>query len=180
MTDVELAKRLAAGEQGALAEFVDRFHAPVFRYLWQAGGSREDAEDLATQTLLRARHDAHRFRGEGQLRAWVFRIAYRELLQYRRRQAVFTLWQRRAKLSEQPPPNEDAVVVTAALGQLSVAHRAAFLLTEVEGLSADEAGQALGVPAGTVRSRAHYAKRRLREILAPAYPELNHAEPLPE
>ena len=54
--------------------------------------------------------------------------------------------------------------------------RAAFLLTEVEGLTIDEAASALAIPPGTVKSRSHHARLKLRKLLGPTYGE-PHVEP---
>jgi RNA polymerase sigma-70 factor (ECF subfamily) len=52
-----------------------------------------------------------------------------------------------------------------ALAELTPEHRAAILLREVEGLSYDEISEVMQCPRGTVMSRLHYARNRLREIL---------------
>ena len=79
------------------------------------------------------------------------------------------------------PHNEDFVIVQQALASLPVHQRTAFLLVEVEGLSTDEASSALAVPVGTVKSRCFHARKRLREILGPSYPEVsNYAQPIPD
>jgi RNA polymerase sigma-70 factor (ECF subfamily) len=171
--DTELAQRVAQGDELALEMLVVKFYRPLFRFLWQASGSREDADELTSQAFLRATADIGRFRAEGSLRAWIFRVGHRELLRYRRRQAVAKLLTPKPQPSV-GPPNEDFVLLTAALQRLSLSHREAFLLVEVEGFTMDEAGLALHVPAGTVKSRCHHAKQRLRELLAPAYPEVSN------
>jgi len=152
---------------------VVKCYRPLFRFLWQASGSRDDADELTSQAFLRATADIGRFRGDGSLRAWIFRVGHRELLRYRRRQAIPSLL-RPQPPSNFSPPNEDFVLLTAALRRLSLLHREAFLLVEVEGFTMDEAGLALHVPAGTIKSRCHHAKQRLRELLAPAYPEVSN------
>ncbi len=181
MEDLELAKAVALGDPQAIASFVDRFYSPVFRFLWHACGSKEEAEDLASEAMLRARSDIHSFRSDGPLAAWIYSVARRELLRHRRRQLLASLF-----IANQPPEavaphNEDYVVVQAALARLPVHQRTAFLLVEVEGLTTEEAAISLGVPSGTVKSRCFHAKRRLREILGPAYPEVsNYAQPIPD
>jgi len=179
--DRELAEKVASGNPEAIATLVDRFYAPMFRFLWHASGSREDAEDLASQALLRARMDIRRFKSDGPLAAWMYSVARREFLRFRRRQILASLFVANRSPEAVSPHNEDVVVIQQALALIPPNHRTAFLLTEVEGLSTEEAAQALGVPAGTVKSRCFYAKKRLREILGPTYPEVsNHAQPIPD
>jgi len=90
--DRELAEKVASGDPAAIAKFVDRFYPPIYRFLWHATGSREDAEDLASQALLRARADVRKFRSDGPLAAWIYRVARREFLRFRRRQALTALF----------------------------------------------------------------------------------------
>ncbi len=88
-----------------------------------------------------------------------------------------------AKHRSEPDPtcNDDVIVIQQALARLSPNLRTAFLLTEVEGLTTEEASAAIGIPAGTVKSRCHHAKKRLREILGPTYPEVsNYVQPIPD
>ena len=170
--DKHLAIGVAQRDSAAIHTFLVRFRPAVFRYLWQASGSREDAEDLAGQALLIAARDIKHYRHEGPLQAWVFRVAQRELLRYRRRQHLAKLFRQR-KPSPQPKSEpEDYVVVSDALAKISPCQRAAFLLTEIEGLSIEEAAAVLHVPAGTVKSRCFYARQRLRSLLATTYQEI--------
>jgi len=181
VNDIELAKKVAGGHADAMAILVDRYYAPLFRYLWHASGSREDAEDLASQTMIRARADIHGFRSSGPLRAWMYRVAHRELLRYRRRNAVARFFVQHVDVDDSAGWSEDLIVLSAALAQIPTAQRSALLLVEIEGLSVEEAAATLGVPAGTVKSRCFHAKKRLRELLATTYPEVaNHAKPIPE
>jgi RNA polymerase sigma-70 factor (ECF subfamily) len=179
--DIELARRVASGDAEAIARFVDRLYPSVFRFLWHASGSKEEAEDLASQAFLRARGDIHRFRGDGSLSAWMYSLARREYLRYRRRQALANLFRARTVKEVVPPHNEDFILVQDALARLPENQRAVFLLVEVEGLTTEEAARAIGAPVGTVKSRCFHAKKRLREILGPAYPEIsNYAQPIPD
>jgi RNA polymerase sigma-70 factor (ECF subfamily) len=51
--EIELARALLSGHAGAFEEFVDHFRAKIFRYSWLMCGQREDAEEIAQETLLR-------------------------------------------------------------------------------------------------------------------------------
>jgi len=179
--DRELVEKVGLGDPRAIATLVDRFYPSLFRFLWHASGSREDAEDLASQTLLRARADIRKFRAEGPLSAWMYSVARREYLQFRRRQVLASVFASRRRSLFADPTSDDVVVIQQALAQLHPNHRTAFLLTEVEGLSTEEVSTALGIPIGTVKSRCHHAKKRLRELLGPTYPEVsNYVQPIPD
>lgn len=169
--DAELANRLANRDPSAMAEASNRFYGPLFRYLWHCCDVREDAEDLASQALIKVASEAHRYRGDGPLRAWVFKVAHRELLMHRRRKLVSALFERRSSApDEMAPPSDELIVARQALARLPEDQRAAFLLVAVEGFSVEEASESLGIPSGTVKSRCFHARRKLRELLSPSEP----------
>jgi len=177
VTDEQLAEALRRRDRDALAILADRYYGPLVRYLWQAGGSREDAEDLASQTLLKVRDEIGTYRHADAFRGWIFRIAYRQLLMHRRRRALALRWFRESAEPISSGPIEDAWVVQEALARLHLGYRAALLLVEVEGLTIQEAADALGIPPGTVKSRCHHARARLRVLLAPTFLEVQtHAQ----
>jgi RNA polymerase sigma-70 factor (ECF subfamily) len=176
VTDRDLVSGIREGRVDALAKLIEDYHRPILRYLWQAGGSREDAEDLAAQALIRVRAEIAGFRGDGPLRAWIYRVAYRELLRHRRRQVLARLAPGKMRSHLPQASADDAVVLAEALGRIPTDQRDAFLLTEAEGLTTEEASRVLGIPPGTVKSRSHHARLRLRQLLMTTYGE-PHAEP---
>ncbi len=136
------------------------------------GGDRQRAEDLVQETLLRAwRHPEALDPQRGAVRSWLFTTA---------RNLAIDAWRRRStRVGEvvtddvpEPPPSPDeaeraveAWTVAEALGRLSVSHREVLVECFYRGRSVAEAAARLGVPAGTVKSRTHYALRQLKMIL---------------
>lgn len=152
----------------------DEHGAALFGHaLRLVSGDRQRAEDLVQETLLRAwRHPEAIDPRRGPARAWLFTTA---------RNLAIDAWRRRgARVGEvvtdelpEPPPAGDetdraveAWLVAEALGRLSPAHREVLVECFYRGRSVAEAAVRLGVPAGTVKSRTHYALRSLRLILA--------------
>ena len=141
-----------------------------------------DAEDLVQDTLIRAYQAADRFDGRHP-RAWLLTIMrHAEANRHRRR---------RPHLLDEPDTEteplaaglapsaratpEDIVVgekfgevVDAALAALPLKHRQVLILVDVNGLAYAEAAKLLGVPAGTVMSRLHRARKAIRDKLAAA------------
>ena len=176
MDETRLAQKIAAGDAGAMDDLVDAHYDGVFRYLAHLTRHRQDAEDLAQQSFLRAQAKITSFRGDGSLRAWLFRLAYREYLHWRRRKT----WLPWADAEETPRPEpgfqdvEEAAWLLDALAQIHPDHKQAFLLHEVQGFSVEETAAIVGSPVGTVKSRLHHARARLRQEWAAAHPEVNN------
>jgi RNA polymerase sigma-70 factor (ECF subfamily) len=152
------------------AEHGDALHAHALRLV---NGDRTRAEDLVQETLLRAwRHPESLDPTRGSVRAWLFTTA---------RNLAIDAWRRRStRVGEvytdvlpEPPEAVDeaeravqAWTVAEALERLSPAHREVLVECFYQGRSVAEVAARLGVPAGTVKSRTHYALRSLRLVLA--------------
>jgi RNA polymerase sigma factor (sigma-70 family) len=170
LDDRALLAAVADGDAVALRELYDR-HAP-----WLATRLRRrcaDADlvaDSLQDTFVAVWRGSGRFRGDGQVAAWLWGIAIRQLISRLRKKRVPTL-----------PWREDDVEVAAedvvlssleygglrgALESLSPEFRAVIEATVLDGLSTKEAAGLLGIPEGTVKTRAMRARRQLRAALA--------------
>lgn len=140
-------------------------------------GNEADAEDLVQETVIRAYRAMDRFDGRHP-RGWlltIMRNTWRNMNRRRRPQPVDPtayLQQAAGAGADGGDGPEEQVLdgvleaeLVAALGELRPASRQVVLLVDVEGLSYLEAAEVLGVPVGTVMSRLHRARRRLRERL---------------
>ena len=146
--------------------------AALYGYALQLlGGDRQQAEDVVQETLLRAwRHPEAFEPARGDPRPWLRTVAHRLVIdRYRARRArphevAVEL------LAELPAADEldhalDAWQMAAVLRRMTAAHRDVLVQTFYLGRSVAEAGVVLGIPAGTVKSRAYYALRELRSLL---------------
>ena len=86
--EIDLAKALLAGHAGAFDEFVEHFRAKLFRYSWLMCGQREDAEEVAQETLMKVFESVDQLQDPERLKSWVFRIAKNQCLM-KRRKSVF-------------------------------------------------------------------------------------------
>ena len=170
---------LRAERLEALARAFDRWHQRVRvlarRLLWDDAA----AEDVVQEVFAALPRAVRRFRGEVGLEAFVLAIAVRRARHHqrtvaRRRRALARLDQQTMALAlVAPDPERDlyrrqlAARLARALDRVPHAQREAFVLCEVEGLTAGEAGAIAGAPEATVRTRLFHARRRLRELLAP-------------
>ncbi|MET8749918.1 sigma-70 family RNA polymerase sigma factor [Streptomyces sp. NPDC059104] len=144
----------------------------LLAYATRLTGDRAAAEDVVQETLIRAwRHSEVLVNGKGSVRGWLLTVA-RNIITDRYR----------AKAARPPevsgaaaaPPVEgdhaDAVVdtmtVLGALDRLTPEHRDVLTELYYRQRSVAEAADRLGIPAGTVKSRSHYALKALREVFA--------------
>jgi RNA polymerase sigma-70 factor (ECF subfamily) len=134
-------------------------------------GDRSRAQDVVQETLLRAWRNLaglEQISGSGR-RGWLFIVARRIVIDDWR-----AAYRRPAVVTDQVPeqPVEDAaqqsvdrLLVLSALRMLSTEHRQVLFECYFRGASVAEAADTLGVPAGTVKSRTHYALRALRRAI---------------
>jgi RNA polymerase sigma-70 factor (ECF subfamily) len=166
LNDKERASRIAAGDAEALRVFIDDQYPSVLRFMRHLTRSIEDAEDLTQQAFIKARENIAGFRGGSSLRTWLHRVAFHEYTHWRRRHRPLL------RLSNQEIAPEsgfhacvEGAALLDALHQLPDSMREAFLLFEVQELTLEEVAAVMGVPKGTVKSRLHHARLRLRTLL---------------
>ncbi|CAN5752681.1 RNA polymerase sigma factor [soil metagenome] len=166
-------------DAGARHEAFERFVVPEIELLLRVANSltrhAADAEDLVQDTLVRAFRAIDRFDGRYP-RAWLLTILRNTHINRNRRQRpelVSDADGGMARFAAVPSPERtDAAVddvvdatITSSLSRLDESFRRVVELVDVDGLSYAEAAQVLDVPAGTIMSRLHRARRRIRDDL---------------
>ncbi len=144
------------------------------RYAWALTGDLSAADDLVQDCLERAWSRFHLWRPGSNLRAWLFTILHNihanDARRRMRRPVVVPLTD--AVVVPAVPPSQDQGIEVAnldmALSRLPEDQRAAVLLVGLEELSYREAAAALGIPAGTLMSRLHRGRERLRGLMSGA------------
>ncbi len=173
-TENTLVDRLRRGEPKAVGEVYDRHHAAVRAFARRLVGDESSAEDLVHEVFVKLPRAICRFEGRASIRTFLISVAVNHARHFvrgaaRRRSAM-------ERYADEPPassPNPErdarrselARALTRALDSLSVDHRVAFVLCEVEERTSKEAAEIAGVPEGTIRSRLHHAKKHLRGAL---------------
>jgi RNA polymerase sigma-70 factor (ECF subfamily) len=180
ISDEALMIRVKAGDNDALAVLVRRYERPLFNFACKMLGNRSDAEDVFQETFLRVHLHGNRFWGNAPFRPWLYRIATnlcKDRLRYRKRRPEVPVSSLRQDEDWPDPvgqwpatsqrPDEAALarergeIMERALADLSVKHRAVFLMAHQEGLSYAEIAKALWIPVGTVKSRMNKAVNQL-------------------
>ncbi len=170
--DLELLKRVHSGDHSAFTQLMGSHEDRVFSVCLRIMGDRENALDATQETFLTVFRKAGQFKGDAAFGTWVYRIAVNtcyDLLrkQKRRRSAPLPEDHDPADLTATEQVESAALRPELAAALASVRHdfRAAVVLVDIEGLSIAQAAEALGVPAGTVKSRVFRGRKILAEKL---------------
>lgn len=154
----------------AAAELFRRHARFVARFLVRYGVPSAEIDDVLQEVFLRVHAQGGYRPGPARPTSWLAAFAVRLASSHRRHARV-----RERLVTEGSAPEDPAVRVELdaamrqlhdALQQLDAEHRTAFILFELEGESCASIAAAQGVPIGTVHSRLHHSRRRLREALA--------------
>jgi RNA polymerase sigma-70 factor (ECF subfamily) len=186
LPDVEIARRIAAGDRDALQQLMRRYNQMLYRTARSILKDDAEAEDAVQEAYMLAYRAMGGFRGDAKLSTWLVRIVVNESIGRARKRA------RRAEViqlngsveqdddtadmpmseasSEQPDRAamraEMRRLLEAKIDQLPDGFRTVFVLRALEEMSVDEAAVCLGIPPATVRTRYFRAKGLLREALA--------------
>ena len=173
---------LARGDAAAVEAFYRDNARTVLRWVIRLGGPGIDAEDTAHDVFVVALRSVGRYRPEHRPEAWLFGITRRVVANARRR-----AWFRRVvDLDREPESPEVGAdvrldrlrrrrLVQDVLETLSEAHREVLVLTDLDGRTAPEVAEILGISVGTVYSRVHHARKRFAEALGAGRSALDHA-----
>jgi len=183
LSDEDLYRRYANGEEEAFEVLLQRHGDAVHGYLFRYFGDRDLAADLAQEVFLRLVSAAREFRGDSSFRTFLFRIVRNLCIDHVRSRAVRPpIDSLDGGVGDDPegPPLRERVAgpapdpsagtfsgelqqaLEAALADLSPALREVFLMRAVEGLRFPEIAAILGVNENTVRGQMHTAVMRLR------------------
>jgi RNA polymerase sigma-70 factor (ECF subfamily) len=172
--DRELLERAQQGDREAF-EMLVRPHAEgLRRFAFSLSRTRQDADDITQEALLRAFRAIAKFDGRSSLSTWLHVVARNACADWQRSQMSRGA-QHEPLVSSHPADNEandeaaankqQAARLWSALQQLDERSRVPLVLFELDGLSYDEIATQEGVPVGTIRSRLSRARQHLRGLL---------------
>jgi RNA polymerase sigma-70 factor (ECF subfamily) len=164
LDDAVLAGYVEAGRHGddlALARLVRATQSVVQRFCVNYS-SLDEAEDLTQEVYIRAIRNLDQYRGDAPVVSWLLSIARHVCAdQVRRNQRRARLASRLQAERPRPPAEPGALHLTDLIDSLAPDRRLAFVMTQVIGLSYEEAAAACECPVGTIRSRVARARADL-------------------
>jgi len=170
------------GDRAALEALLERYQARIYRYGLRMCGDPEDAKDVLQETLLAMARGVHDLHAAAALPTWLYTVARRFCIKSRRRgragrrpQSLDAVEAAGVPLVDPGRGPEERVAgrqietaLAAAIASLNPAQRDVLVLRDVEGFSATQTAEILGLRVEAVKSRLHRARVALRDRLAPA------------
>jgi RNA polymerase sigma-70 factor, ECF subfamily len=172
LSDLEVVKRIASGDKRALETLYSRHSGRTFKFLFRLTADRAAAEDLAHDVFLEVWKAANRFEARSSVTTWILSIARYKALDARRKRRTFTEHDLPGRA--EPTPEMTAMesstgnYMRECLDKLSEEHREIIDLVYYHEMSVKEAGEILGIPEATVKTRMFYARKKLKEMLQAA------------
>ncbi len=188
--------RFAEGDEAAFHRIVGEYQARLVQFYYRLCWDRDAAEDFAQDLFMKLLRGARRYRPEGKLSTFIFRVATNLWIDHYRsarpQPRLYSLDQPmlgsgRSMAARVPAggagPQEVAIdgeqraQLRAALESLTEPHRLVFELAVYQELPYAEIGQILGIPLGTVKSRMHNSVKALKAVLDPERQEVDRPSP---
>ena len=185
--ETELVDRARRGDHAAFQVLVERYQDRVYALARRILRDPDQARDAVQEGFLKAYAGLPRFEGRSGFYTWLYRLVFNQCIDMKRRDRTsrHEEWDDEIARDAAPGANIDPLPLGTELadpasayhrGQLREALAAAIeslpddarrtlVLREVDGLSYEEIAKALRIPKGTVMSRLHYARRRVRDTL---------------
>jgi RNA polymerase sigma-70 factor, ECF subfamily len=181
--DVDLIAAAQARDRRAVDELLARYEERIYRFGLRMCGDEESAREVLQETMLAAFRYLPGFRGQASLSTWLYQIARSFCIKERRgRRSTTTL---EPDLPDRAPAPDLQVharqigqALAAAIRDLPPDQREVIVLRDVEGLSAQEAADVVGIEVGALKSRLHRGRSALRQALASVV--TSAPEPCPE
>jgi RNA polymerase sigma-70 factor, ECF subfamily len=176
VSDKILIQSMADGDKRAFKLLYVRHHMRVFRFVVRLVGNESTAEEVVNDVFLQAWRHAREFKGDSQVATWLLSIARFKAISECRRRSEDQLDEGAAAaiedLSDTPAVStekrERSDIVQNCLAKLSPIHRDVLNLVYYQGKKVEEVAQFIGAPVSTIKTRMHYARGRLAQLLAEA------------
>jgi len=186
--DLELVARAQSGDTSAFNELVTRYRTRAFSMIYNMVRNEQDSWDLAQDGFLKAWKSIGKFRGQASFYTWLYRILMNVTIDWLRKKQIaggtefddqiglnnIAPGAATAPKGEMEPAARisDAEIrqrIDEAISKLSLEHRTAIVMREIDGLEYTEIAEQMGCSIGTVMSRLFYARKKLQALLKDVY-----------
>jgi len=195
MTDEALVKKYRqARDMNSFKTLVRRYQNRIFNSAYHLIGNKEEAEEVVQDTFVKVHQGIDNFREDASFGAWVFRISHNlcmDILRNRKKRVAIQTIPLLARTGEETDGDyeagvddiadmtlepaqvldlkEESEIIEFSLKSLPEAQRAVLILHDLEGFQYQQIAEIIGASIGTVRSRLHYGRIKLKEMLDAYY-----------
>lgn len=187
--DRKLVSRVQKGDGEAFRALVEKYHSKAYSIALGMVHNAEDAMDITQEAFIKVHKYIDNFKGSSSFYTWLYRIVINLCIDFLRREGKYSTvgyddalthapgaaeqepgelvvhLEQAATPSQELGRKEVGEQILKAIESLSPNHRAVIVMREVEGLSYREMAKVLGCSQGTIMSRLHHARCKLRKIL---------------
>ncbi|MGH6947296.1 MAG: sigma-70 family RNA polymerase sigma factor [Kiloniellales bacterium] len=169
----DLLRRIAQGDQSALAEFYRAFEGQVYRFVLSRLNDPFEASDIVNGVMMEVWRGAARFQGRSKVSTWLLGIARHKIIDRQRKRHGKDMEELDETLVDESATDpaqalaavEEAEILRRCLEELSEAQREVVHLAFFEDLSYSEIAQIVERPEGTIKTRVFHAKRVLQDCV---------------
>lgn len=183
--DILIISEVLRGNQQAFAQLVERYQQYVFTLALRLAPNREDAEEIAQDSFVKAYRYLADFRQESKFSTWLYTIVQRNAISFLRKKQVDTQSIEDKEFAIQDSNNSlhilqaksDKQMINKALALLKPEEASIISLFYLQEQSLDEIGQILGIETGTAKVRLFRARQKLKQIIETDFAELKQNIP---
>jgi len=176
--DHRLLQEIAAGSEQAMKLFFQRHQASVYAFALRRLDNAADAADVLNDAMLQVWRGADRFAGKAKVRTWLLGIVNHKILDIYRHRGRRSFDELDENLVDESVIDsgaeiakaQDAAMIKHCMDKLSDSHRQGVHLAFYEDMAYPDIAEALGCPAGTVKTRMMHAKINLKRCLGAMQP----------
>jgi RNA polymerase sigma-70 factor, ECF subfamily len=176
LADTALVQAIASGDKTAVKLLYLRHRERIYRFVLRLTGSEATADEIVNEVFLEVWRHAGRFNGKSQVATWLLAIARFKAISQSRRRSEAPLDDGALASIEDPADGPVACVekrqrsdiLQTCMAKLTPIQREAINLIYYQGKKIEDVAQCTGTPVSTIKTRLHYARNRMAELLAAA------------
>ncbi len=184
--EADLIERSQAGDEQAFQELVNQYRTRVASIAYQVLGNYEDARDVSQEVFIKLYRGLKGFDPKKKFFTWLYRLTVNAAIDFlrskKRRSQEFSIDERPNQYQDIPASELESVtydferkelrqIFHGLADRLNPKQKAAFVLCDLQGFSADEVADMLNCPKVTLRWYLHEARKRIRKMIARDHPE---------
>ncbi|MCK9554769.1 sigma-70 family RNA polymerase sigma factor [bacterium] len=188
--EFDIIEKASVGDESAFEQIIRSHQENVYFLAYRMTGSHQDADDIAQEVFISVYKNIGKFRKEAGLGTWIHRIAVNKAINRLRRRKIRKETSldemenfggrasQKSGLPDVSDPKEllnikdKKMIIDAALKKLPAKHSSVIVMFDLQEMSHSEIAKILKISEGTVRSRLHYARKKLYDCLKPLASEI--------